>query len=410
MSTKHAHQHKESFGDQVVKAFHQKASLRNLLAVVVFGAIILSFILTGVMGGRGAKTLGVGVAATVDGEIISLKQYQEQQNRVTAYYSQMLGSQFEQLFQKKQLFMETMNQLVNNSVAVQSAEKEKIYASDSNVRNAILDMPYFKKDGHFQSDVYKGMLAANGLTATEFEKNLRQDIILQKTRELFEASAVSTDLEKNLEQGLKNAKINLNYIQLNLSQFNTVQNFSDAAVTAELAQPEFKKTVEDYTKTHLKETEKLTPEQAQITIGRKILAERKMLETTKKLEAEVANIKTLADFSNFAAQNKLSVKETGLFSIAQELAPGMNSSTVLKEALNLTTSNPVDPKIIHDGDNKFIIALKHAQMDPVNDSSQDQKSFEFLARQKSYTQYQKWVNDNKKKYSIVINDHMMPLE
>ena len=46
------------------------------------------------------------VAATVNGEIISLKQFQDQENRISAYYSQMLGGQFENLIQKKQLQME----------------------------------------------------------------------------------------------------------------------------------------------------------------------------------------------------------------------------------------------------------------------------------------------------------------
>lgn len=407
--SEHQKSQQQHLGSRVVKGFHQKANLRNIVALVIFGMIIVVFVFSGVLSGPGHHNLGAGVAATVDGEIISLKQFQEQQNRVTAYYSQMLGSQFEQLFQKRQLVAETMNQLVNNSVAVQAAEKEHIYASQENLRNMILDLPYFKKDGQFQSDVYKGILAANNMTPADFEKNLAQDIVLQKARDLFESASLVTNLEKNAEASIQNTKINVSYIDLKPELF--AAQITDKQVEEALAQADFKSSVQASYEMKKAEYEKSkTSEAAALkSIAKTQLAEKKVSEVAKEIEAKLANVKTAAGLSEIAKEFKVPVKDTGLVSITLDTLPGVNSTTVMKEALNLTLDKPVHEKIIQDSNNKYIIALKEAVQGAAT-AKADNTSTEFMARQKSYLQFQKWVNEQKKKYDIVINQQLLSQE
>lgn len=405
----HQKSQQQNLGSRVVKGFHQKASFRNLVAIVIFGMIIVVFVFSGVLSGPGHQSLGAGVAATVDGEIISLKQFQEQQNRVTSYYSQMLGSQFEQLFQKRQLVNETMNQLVNNSVAVQSAGKEHIYASQDNLRNMILELPYFKKDGQFQSDVYKGVLAANSMTPADFEKSLAQDIVLQKTRDLFESASLVTDLEKNAEASIQNTKINVSYIDLKPELFTA--QITDKQIDEALAGADFKSSVQASYEMNKAQYEKAkTTEAAALrSIAKTQLAEKKVSEIAKEIETKLASVTTAAGLSEIAKEYKVSVKDTGLVSITLDTLPGVNSPTVMKEALNLTLDKPVHQKIIQDSNNKYIIALKEAVQGAAVVKNDD-PSTEFMGRQKSYIQFQKWVNEEKKKYDIVINQQLLNQE
>ena len=447
-----------------------------------------------------------GVAATVNGEIISLKQFQDQENRISAYYSQMLGGQFESLIQKKQLQIEALNQLVDNSVAAQSAEKEKIFATDSNVRVAIQEMPYFKKDGVFQSDLYKGILAQNGMTPGEFEKSMRQQISIQKVRDLFEASTLVTSLERNVDADLKQSKMNLLYLKISPELF-TASQITDAAVNAELAKPEFKTKVTEYLKNHesefgtpaevkashilikadeknaddvkkaearaqdvLKQSkggdfaalaqkysddpgskekggdvgfftkDRMVPEfanaafalekgqisglvksqfgfhiikvtdkkiavtknetQASFTAGRKVLAEQKTLETAQQIEQHIATNSDQKSTEELVNKMNLKLKETGLFEISTESVPAIGSPAAFKAALELTKEKPVAKILVKDGDTRYLLILKEMTKVPETDSKTIVKRNEMMDKQKSFSQYQYWLDNNKKSFSI----------
>lgn len=333
-----------TFADRVHKGFSQHLTLRNTIALVVFGMIIFAFVFSGFLTGKRGGTLGAGVAATVNGEIVSLKQFQDQQNKISAYYSQMLGSQFEQIFQRQQLASETMNQLVNASVSHQAAEKENVFATDANVRQAIQDMPYFKKDGVFQTDLYKGLLQANGMTPADFEKSLRAEITTQKVRDLFEASATTTELEKKFEQTIKSQKMNIEYVQI--------------------------------------DSQKIKGDEL------------------KKIEDA---LNTASDLKAFATQSGLTVKETGFFDIANESIPQMGSPKVFNAALDLTKSAPFSKKIIEDGSMKYVISLKDLKVD----TSAPVDNMDLLGRQKPYGYFQKWVAQYRKKFDVTINNDLL---
>ena len=496
----------QKFAAKLNQAFSEKFNLKTILALVIFGMIILTFVFSGIVsGGRGST--GAGVAATVNGEIISLKQFQDQENRISAYYSQMLGGQFENLIQKKQLRTEALNQLVDNSVAAQSAENEKIFATDANLRRAIQEMSYFKKEGVFQSDLYKGILAQNGMTPGEFEKSMRQQISIQKVRDLFEASSRVTRLEKNIDDDLKQSKLNLYYLKISPELF-TAQSFSEAAVNAELARPEFKTKVSDYIKNHASEfgsaeevkashiliqadeknadqvkkaessaadvlkqvqsggdfatlakkysddpgskdkggdvgfftKDRMVPEfsnsafalnkgqvsglvkssfgfhiikvtdkkaavtknekEAHFIAGRKVLAEQKTLETAKQIEDHIAKNSDQKSAEDLLNKMNFKLKETGLFEISTESIPAIAAPAAFKAALELTKEKPVAKTLVKDGEAQYLIILKEMIKTSVADAKTELKRNEMMDKQKSFSQYQYWLDNNKKSFTI----------
>ncbi len=503
----------QTFAAKLQQAFSEKFNFKTILALVIFGMIILTFVFSGMVAGKGGNHLGAGVAATVNGEIISLKQFQDQENRISAYYSQMLGGQFENLIQKKQLQAEALNQLVDNSVAAQSAQNEMIFATDSNIRVAIQELPYFKKDGVFQSDLYKGILAQNGMTPGEFEKSMRQQISIQKVRDLFEAATLVTSLEKNVDSDLKQSKLNLYYLKISPELF-TAQQISDSAVNAELAKPDFKTKVAAYIKNHdsefgspaqvkashilIKADEKnaddmkkaeakaqdvlkqvktgdfaalakkysddpgskekggdlgfftqdrMVPEFAQaafalekgqtsslvkspfgfhiikvtdkkeavtknqteanLTAGRKILAEQKTLEIAKQIEEHISKNSDAKSVEELVNKMNLKLKETGLFEIATESVPAIASPAAFKAALELTKEKPVAKTLVKDGDAQYLIILKEMTKVAAPDAKSEEKRNEMMDKQKSFSQYQYWLDHHKKSFSINKNPEII---
>ncbi len=234
-----------SFSDKMKKGLTDKGvTTRSVVAFVIFGMIVVVFILSGYLG-RHSGT-GVGLAAEVNGEIISLKDFTDEENRMSQYYAQLFGGQFDMGAQRAMLRGEVMNTIVTKALSAQAAEKEGIYATDAEIRHMVTqELPYFKQDGQFQSEVYRNILAQNKLTPGEFENQLRKDIKNQRSRQLFESSMIVSDLQKGIEKELRAAKMNLEFIQLSSSEYALHNKPTAAQLNEKWANADFKKKVED---------------------------------------------------------------------------------------------------------------------------------------------------------------------
>lgn len=238
--------HQPNAIDQLKKGLGEKRfTARSLIAFLIFGMIVLAFVLSDFTG-KNSGSMGMGAAAEVNGEIVSIKDFQDEENRLSQYYAQLFGGQFDMGSQRAYLRSEVMNTIVTKTLASQASEKEGIFATDAEVRHMITEeLPYFKKDGVFQSDVYKSLLTANKMSPAEFENKLRQDIKNQRSRQLFETALGVGQLQTNFEKELRAAKINLDYVGLSLTEYEQNQNLTQDSMDKKLAEPDFKKKVED---------------------------------------------------------------------------------------------------------------------------------------------------------------------
>ncbi len=237
-----------SLMNSIKKVFQGKAfNAKSLVAFVIFGMIVLTFVLSDISGrNSGGGGAGMASAAEVNGELISIKNFQEQETRVSAYYAQLFGGQINEELQRKQIRSETMGELINNVLAAQAADKEKVLATDAEVKKIITqDLPYFQKDGVFQTDVYKAILNANRLTPAEFEKDLRVQTKNQKLRQLFETGLSAPAASKKLNADLKSAQISVAYLKLNFENYKAKQNISATEITQSLVDTAFMKKIED---------------------------------------------------------------------------------------------------------------------------------------------------------------------
>ncbi len=243
------HSNRQNTGliSSIKKVFQGKAfNAKSVVAFVIFGMIVLTFVLSDISGRNNGGGASMASAAEVNGELISIKNFQEQENRVSAYYAQLFGGQINEELQRKQIRSETMGELINNVLAAQAADKEKVLATDAEVKKIITqDLPYFQKDGIFQTDVYKAILSANRLTPSEFEKDLRVQTKNQKLRQLFETGLSAPSLSKKLTADLKSAQINVAYLKLNFEAFKAKQNVGAAELSQSLADAAFMKRIED---------------------------------------------------------------------------------------------------------------------------------------------------------------------
>ncbi len=147
---------------------------------------------------------------------INVDQYQKQLWTTLRNYK----AQFKDNFNKQMITRfgipdQVVQQVVNTTIMQMEADKLNITASEDELKEKILSLPLFQRDGKFIGvEEYKLILAHNQVKVDEFESDLKKEIILEKFRELITDGLVVGD--DTLKEKFKKEKdsADLEYILL----------------------------------------------------------------------------------------------------------------------------------------------------------------------------------------------------
>jgi len=212
----------------------------KIIAVILFGAIIITFVLSGPgLGGRGGGPDGgvEGVAAVVNDRIISLNEFKAQSDQI----ERNARARFDQLPEPQrraltaQMRQNTLNQMITSELVLQAAEKRGVIASDNEVKEQILALQFLQENGRFNGERYRMFLQSLGLGADEFERSIRKQIVIQKLQELFVGSAAPTGEELKRNRALTQQKVNVRFAALTKDELGRLGGISDADVKAYVA-------------------------------------------------------------------------------------------------------------------------------------------------------------------------------
>ncbi len=196
-----------------------RKNLKSLAPTLWF--VIIAFIISifAVWGGAGRLGEGAGTdtLATVGKEKISVDlYYQTLRQRIEAMRREFreLDSRF---IQQLNIPQQILNQLIQQSLLTQLSKEMGIDATDEEIRKKIMSYPVFQKDGQFVGFAqYQKILDWNRISLSEFEKSLRQEIIIEKVVDVLTAGVTATDEE--LWENYKNTKdtAKVEYVTLGL--------------------------------------------------------------------------------------------------------------------------------------------------------------------------------------------------
>lgn len=288
--------------DNMASRLKRQVYAKKFTGYIVLAAIGMVFVFFG-YGGRGGGMLGIGSVARVNNHLISMADFQNEENRIQQYYAQMFGGAIDFSQQKGLLRQQAMENLIRGELVAQAAKKEGIMATDLEVRDFIVkDIPVFQVNGQFQRDRYMGYLESTRTSAADFENRVRKDIATLRTRHLVELSALPMSLELAKVKELQENKMNVAFGRLETDELAKAQKFSDAELKAKLADGEFQKKAEEYFRLHNEEWARPETVKAQhILISAKAgdaAAEKKALDKIKEIAARTQK----EDFGKLAAQ------------------------------------------------------------------------------------------------------------
>ncbi|MGH9500321.1 MAG: peptidyl-prolyl cis-trans isomerase [Terriglobales bacterium] len=157
-----------------------------------------------------------GVVATVAGDDITSQEVQREAR-------QMVQQQFPQGGAQATMLMpyfasQAAQQLISRSAIVAEARRLGLHATDDDVRDELQHgryAPVFFPQGNFiGQNAYEERLQQANLTITQFEKSVKEDILLEKLRNLVAGSALVTDTEVHKKFLEDNTKVKFDYAVL----------------------------------------------------------------------------------------------------------------------------------------------------------------------------------------------------
>lgn len=163
----------------------------QFLLVITLWVVIIAFVGTiFLVWGRGAvNPTGSNVIATVNGNIIPFDEYKKAYFRAIDTYKKILKDKYtDEMIEKLNLKKTVLNSLIEERIILNTASEMGLIVSNEEVYDIVSSMPAFQKDGKFDPVIYKKVLAANKYSPAGFEKNLKEDILKEKTRRLIKES------------------------------------------------------------------------------------------------------------------------------------------------------------------------------------------------------------------------------
>ncbi len=194
---------------------HLKWILIAVVAAFIFGFV---FIDMGLSGGNlsGAQNESSSFAARVNGETITINDYQRALQNLEQMYAQMYGQQFtpamaEQMGLPKQV----LDSLVDQRLLGQEARRLNLNASPEEVRKKLLSIPTFSPDGKFVGmELYRNYVVGRlGYPNTAaFEEDMAREITLSKMESAIQSSLVVSSKAAEAEYRRTNENAKIRYV------------------------------------------------------------------------------------------------------------------------------------------------------------------------------------------------------
>lgn len=196
----------------MLESLKKNMTRRNILAYLIFGAIILVFVLFGY---QNSGPQMVGYAASVNDRTITIPEFQNSLNQMMQFYSGIMGGNMQDSPQMQaQMRNSALDQLIQREVVAQAAHKEGFSVTDSEIRNYILSAPMLQKDGIFQRSYYDALLQNQNTTAARFENQLKRDMVVEKVRKTISEAVVPFDSELKKIQALKSKAYTVDFVKI----------------------------------------------------------------------------------------------------------------------------------------------------------------------------------------------------
>lgn len=186
---------------------------KSVVAFILFGAIIVVFIFFGYQGGK----VSAGYAARVNSHIISIADFQMAYDQMQKQQAMYFGDKFNKdVEMQKRLRNSALDDLIEKEAVAQGAAQEGFFVTNAEIRDYIIQIPAFQKDGVFQRSYYDGYIQnVARVSASRFEDQLKKDLAIDRMRNSIFSGFLVSDAEAAKIQQLKSRLYTIDFVKLN---------------------------------------------------------------------------------------------------------------------------------------------------------------------------------------------------
>lgn len=157
---------------------------------IIMGGLAATFIIS--MGWWGFSGAGDSNAiAEVDRTPISLDEYHRAYQNASNFYREIFQDKYDDKVLRKQV----IDELVDRQLWLREAQRMKLTVSDAELRDSIVKLAGFQKDGKFSSELYRRVLAFEHFTPESFERRQREELLVAKAKALMKDAVALTPSE-----------------------------------------------------------------------------------------------------------------------------------------------------------------------------------------------------------------------
>lgn len=341
----------------MVDILKRKISAKNITAMILFGAIVMVFVFFGMPSKMGGN-LGVGAVAIVNDTLISAADFQQEEQQMLQYYSNLFGSSMDFSSQRQLLKNQAIEKLIRSELVTQAAQKEMIFATDKEIRDFIVkDIPFFQQNGQFMRENYMRYLEATKMKPGEFESKIKKDVQNVRIHRLMEITHRPIPAEKEFLKTAEGMKMNYEFVQIN--------------------EDDLKKKFND--------------------------------QTSAKLQAISDAVRDGNEAILAQLMKELSLKwdETGYVDATAEMLPKIQSQSARDAVDELSKNQKFLKRMIIEGQRRYIIKLKdfkkEAKAEEQNKNAQD----EMAERQRAEGVFEAWLGGIRKTSKIDVNTELI---
>lgn len=211
---------------------HLKWVLLAVVAAFIFGFVFIDMGLGGgsVTGQNDSRTF----AARVNGETISYNDYYRAVKNLEDMYRNMYGQQFTpEMAQQMGLPKQVLDNLVDQRLLTQEAERLHLTATPEEVRKKLLEIPTFSPEGKFVGMELYTRYVTGPLgypSAAAFEQDLAREITLEKMESALMSSLVISARTADAEYRRINENAKVRYVLVPSANFASTVSVTPAEV------------------------------------------------------------------------------------------------------------------------------------------------------------------------------------
>lgn len=199
----------------------------KFFTVFVLGAITVMITIAFVFWGIGPKdNPQMSFVADIEGDKITLDQYwrayDNEYDRLRKQYDD--PKEIEKLNLKERI----ISRLVDRTVLLIAAREAGVTVTERELQQAIIEMPYFQRNGVFDQSVYMRALKLNRTSPQAFELGLMNDIIAMKMSRLIGETAELSAEEQKMLDSIKGDKQQLTDVFLSSKTNQAVKAYIES--------------------------------------------------------------------------------------------------------------------------------------------------------------------------------------